>query len=85
MFWLVLEKNKIGRYPKAKKIDAHIYHYGWVRSQEQMNLKSQKVQKYWNSTHKEIDYTQFNYRILKEFKGTHPKIVKNGAKRGRSF
>ena len=29
LFWLVLDKNKKGRYPKAKMIDAYCYHYGW--------------------------------------------------------
>ena len=44
LFWLVLDSNKNGRYPKAKHTGACCYHYGWVRSEEQMNLKSQKVQ-----------------------------------------
>ena len=39
LFWLVLDKNKKGRYPKAKKTNAHCYHYGWVRTENQMNLK----------------------------------------------
>ena len=46
LFWLVLDSNKNGRYPKAKHTGACCYHYGWVRSEEQMNLKSQKVQQY---------------------------------------
>ncbi len=75
LFWLVLDKNKIGRYPKAVECGAKIYHYGWVRSEEQMNLKSQKVQKYWGKTHKFIDYSQIDGSIIKEFKGTHPKVV----------
>lgn len=76
LFWLVLEKNKIGRYPNAVHSGAKMYHYGWVRSEEQMNLKSQKVQKYWNKKHKNIDYTQIDGTIIKEFTGTHPAIVK---------
>ena len=31
LFWVVLDGNKKGRYPKAKIIDAFCYHYGWVR------------------------------------------------------
>jgi len=77
LFWLVLEKNKIGRYPNAVHSGAKMYHYGWVRSEEQMNLKSQKVQKYWNKKHKNIDYTQIDGEIIKEFKGIHPAIVKD--------
>ena len=75
LFWLVLDRNKKGRYPKAKKIDAHCYHYGWVRSEEQMNLKSQKVQKYWGKSHNKIDYSQMDQSIIKEFHRSHPKAI----------
>ena len=75
LFWLVLDGNKKGRYPRAKHTGAHCYHYGWVRSEEKMNLKSQKVQKYWGKNHKKIDYTQIDQCIIKEFKGTHPEVV----------
>ena len=39
LFWLVLDRNKKGRYPYAKNIGVNCYHYGWVRSESQMNLK----------------------------------------------
>ena len=42
LFWLVLDSNKKGRYPRAKHTGVSCYHYGWLRSQEQMNLKSEK-------------------------------------------
>jgi glycosyltransferase involved in cell wall biosynthesis len=77
LFWLVLDSNKRGRYPKAKHTGAHCYHYGWVRSEEQMNLKSEKVQKYWGGKPVKIDYSQMDQSIIKEFSGSHPKIVKN--------
>jgi hypothetical protein len=77
LFWLILKSNKIGRYPKAALTGATMYHYGWVRSEEQMNLKSQKVQKYWNKTHKPIDYSQIDPSIIREFKGTHPKVIQS--------
>ena len=76
LFWLVLDKNKKGRYPKAKMIDAYCYHYGWVRSEDQMNLKSQKVQKYWGKAPAKIDYSQVDQSIIKKFNGTHPEVVK---------
>ena len=75
LFWLILDSNKKGRYPKAKKIKATCYHYGWVRSEQQMNLKSSKVQKYWGGDPVIIDYTQMDQSIIKAFKGTHPKII----------
>ena len=77
LFWVVLEANKTGRYPRAKHTGVTCYHYGWVRSEDQMNLKSSKVQKYWGSEHVEIDYTQMDQIIIQEFKGTHPKIIQD--------
>jgi hypothetical protein len=77
LFWLVLDSNKKGRYPKAKHTGVSCYHYGWARNQNQMNLKSKKIQKYWGKEHIEIDYTQMDQSILERFIGTHPKIIKH--------
>ena len=77
LFWLVLDSNKKGRYPRAKHTGANCYHYGWVRSEEEMNLKSSKVQKYWGRGPVNIDYSQIDQSIIKKFEGTHPKIVKD--------
>lgn len=77
LFWVVLDNNKNGRYPKAKIIDAYCYHYGWVRTEEEMNLKSSKVQKYWDKVPTKIDYSQMDQSIIKKFEGTHPKVVKS--------
>jgi len=77
LFWLVLDSNKKGRYPKAKKTGVSCYHYGWVRTEEQMNLKSSKIQNYWGGKPKLIDYSQMDQSIIKEFQGTHPQVVKD--------
>ena len=77
LFWLVLDSNKKGRYPRAKHTGANCYHYGWVRSEEEMNLKSNKVQKYWGRDPVNIDYSQIDQSIIKKFEGSHPKIVKD--------
>ena len=77
LFWLVLDSNKKGRYPRAKRTGVTCYHYGWVRSEKQMNLKSSKVQKYWGGEPVMIDYSQMDQSIIKEFKGSHPEIVKD--------
>jgi len=53
-----------------------MYHYGWVRSESQMNLKSRKILRYWNKPHKEIDYTQIDKKIIKEYQGSHPAVIK---------
>jgi len=77
LFWLVLDQNKKGRYPYAKKINAYCYHYGWVRPEDQMNLKSQKVQRYWGKVANYINYSHMDKSILKIFEGTHPKIIRD--------
>ena len=75
LFWLVLDSNKKGRYPRAKHTGASCYHYGWARSEDQMNLKVSKVQMYWGTKPVKIDYSQMDQPIIKEFKGTHPKFM----------
>jgi len=77
LFWLVLESNKKGRYPRAKHTGVYCYHYGWVRSEDEMNLKSEKVQKYWGGKPVKIDYSQMDQSIIKEFSGTHPSVVQD--------
>jgi hypothetical protein len=77
LFWLVLDSNRKGRYPKVKHTGVCCYHYGWARNEEQMNLKSNKVQKYWGKQHVKIDYTQMDKSIIQEFKGSHPKIIED--------
>ena len=75
LFWLVLDRNKKGRYPKAKHTAVHCYHYGWIRSEDEMNLKSEKVQKYWSGKPVKIDYSQMDQSIIKQFSGKHPAVV----------
>lgn len=82
LFFLVLETNKKGRYPRAALADATIYHYGWVRSEEQMNEKSSKVEKYWGGAPKKIDYSHIDPAVLREFTGTHPAIMKDWLPKG---
>tara|TARA_B110000261_G_scaffold159288_1_gene196937 strand:+ start:1538 stop:2395 length:858 start_codon:yes stop_codon:yes gene_type:complete len=76
LFWLVLNSNKKGRYPKAIHTGITCYHYGWVRSEEEMNLKSEKVQVYWGKNHNKIDYSKMDQTIIKKFNGSHPQIIK---------
>lgn len=75
LFWLVLDSNKKARYPRAKHTGVTCYHYGWARSEAEMNLKTSKVQKYWGSNPVKIDYSQMDQLIIKEFTGTHPKVI----------
>jgi len=71
-----MENHKKGRYPRAALTGVNIYHYGWVRSEEQMKLKTQKVEKYWsNKGSSEVKYSDIDSAILREFKGVHPAIM----------
>lgn len=69
---------------KVAKVDAEIYHYGWVRPPHLMQNKRRaldsvhwgkgKAEKYYNEAPKEFDYGPMN--LLKEFEGTHPAVMK---------
>jgi glycosyltransferase involved in cell wall biosynthesis len=76
LFFNVVASHKKSRYPRAARTGATIYHYGWVRSEAQMNLKSACVQKYWDaSTPRPADYSKIDAAVLQPFAGTHPKII----------
>ncbi|NTV02698.1 MAG: glycosyltransferase [Chlorobiaceae bacterium] len=78
LFWHVpADRGKVSRYPRAAHTDAKIYHYGWVRSEEHMNRKSENVQKYWNKDHRKIDYREIDQRIIREFTGSHPAVIRD--------
>jgi len=75
LFFLVLSNNKQGRYPRAALANATIYHYGWVRREEQMDEKLKRVGKYWGDKHAKVDYTQIDPQSLRSFTGTHPAVM----------
>ena len=73
--WSVTKRS---RHPRAAHTGATIYHYGWVRSESQMNLKSATVHKYWEDEPAAIvDYTHIDPAALKLFTGTHPGVVQD--------
>jgi len=78
LFFNVVTGHKKSRYPRAAHTGATIFHYGWVRSEAEMDLKSATVQKYWDDSRpKPMDYSQIDPSVLKPFSGTHPKIVQD--------
>ncbi len=78
LFFVVLETNKKGRYPRAAHTGAKIYHYGWVRKEEHMKLKFKMVDKYWGKTgERKVKYEEIDPKILREFKGTHPRVIQD--------
>ncbi|WP_153800242.1 glycosyltransferase family 2 protein [Foetidibacter luteolus] len=73
-----INNNKIA----VKSIDACIYHYGWVKSPEQMIKKQKNSSVYWHSdeeiagwlaSNDVFDFTQFD--SLQKFTGTHPAVM----------
>ena len=77
-YWLVTTEHKRPRNPKAALANAHIYHYGWIRRNEDMQKKLDQVSKYWaDSTTMQIRYSQFDARALAAYQGTHPAVVKD--------
>jgi glycosyltransferase involved in cell wall biosynthesis len=78
LFFNVVVSHKKSRQPRAAHAGATIYHYGWVRSEAQMNLKSAAVLKYWQDRALDkIDYAQVDPAALKLFAGAHPKVVQS--------
>ncbi len=75
LFFVVMDTQKKGRYPRAAHAGATIYHYGWVRSEEQMNLKSSRAAKFWSNKASSVDYSEIDPSTLKRFTGTHPKVI----------
>lgn len=76
LYFVVMDKNKKGRYPRAALVGAPIYHYGHVRSVEAMRKKNERVGKYWKHDHPLFNGYQIDPQALKKFSGNHPKIVK---------
>jgi len=76
LFFNVVDGHKKSRHPRAAHTGATIFHYGWVRSEAQMNLKSASVLKFWNNrTLAPVNYSQIDAAALKLFSGKHPQVV----------
>jgi glycosyltransferase involved in cell wall biosynthesis len=71
-----------GRPIKVKPVHASVYHYGWVKSPEQMMKKQKNVSTYWLNDEEmkgvlsnpdEWDFEA--YDSLEKFMGTHPEVM----------
>jgi glycosyltransferase involved in cell wall biosynthesis len=73
---------------KVAKVDAEIYHYGWVRPPHLMQNKRKaldsvhwglgKAKNHYDKAPQEFDYGPLN--LLAEFKETHPKVMEEKIK-----
>ena len=78
LFWTVMDKNKRGRYPKAKYAGGSIYHYGHCRRVAKMAEKLKQVGRYWGSKHEDFKgYGTIDVRELRPFKGSHPAVMEH--------
>ena len=62
------------------KVDAYIYHYGWVRPPEYMQKKKIALDNIHTNKNSLADPISFNYGpigCLEEFSNTHPKVMKD--------
>lgn len=76
LFWVVMDHNKKGRYPKAKYAGGSIYHYGHCRSVTKMSEKLRQVGKYWGASHEIFEgYGSIDLAELRTFRGTHPAVM----------
>jgi hypothetical protein len=66
------------------KLDAAVFHYGWVKHPRDMKIKQKQVAPFWDDNDASVnnllaeedffDYNQFD--ALAKFKGTHPEVMK---------
>lgn len=78
-----------GRKLNVAKVDAEIYHYGWVRPPHLMQTKTKyfyfshwgkkRSEEYFKNQPKEFDYGPLN-RVQK-FEGTHPRVMQERIKK----
>lgn len=68
----------------VKQLPAYVYHYGWVKSPQQMKAKMKDASKYWMENKDDwenfmqsddvFDYDEFD--SIKIFTGTHPAVMR---------
>ncbi|MHC4339931.1 MAG: glycosyltransferase family protein [Planctomycetota bacterium] len=78
LYWLVLDKsNRVSRLPRAALVGAPIYHYGWTRTEQQMQARKAASATYWGKTPRQnvVRYGDIDSRILRRFEGTHPRGI----------
>lgn len=80
--------RKNGEKLNVKKVDASVYHYGWVKPPEAQQAKQKTFHKLWHddewmkkniSAANEFDYSQID--SLAYFSGTHPQVMQERIKK----
>jgi hypothetical protein len=80
--------RKNGQKLRVKKIAAKIYHYGWVKDPRLQQAKQENFHKLWHDDawvkQHVAEANEYDYSVidsLKQFKGTHPEVMKNRLER----
>jgi hypothetical protein len=76
-YWMVMDKHRRGRHPRAALAGAHIYHYGHVRRTDYMQAKMDQVSKYWSHGAPQVHYSAIDGSALRPFEGTHPQVMRD--------
>ncbi|MGQ0657571.1 MAG: glycosyltransferase [Chromatiales bacterium] len=76
LFFVVMDRNKQGRYPRAALAGATIYHYGHVRSAAKMQAKTEKVSRYWGHAPPPFTHYAIDPKALRPFCGRHPAVMR---------
>lgn len=78
LYWLVMDRHRRGRYPRAALTGAHVYHYGHVRKVDAMRRKHSQVSRFWDHAPPAFpDYGRIDPRALADFTGAHPEIMRD--------
>jgi hypothetical protein len=75
LFFVVMDRNKAGRYPRAALAGAPIYHYGHLRKSARMQEKINQVSRYWRHAPRQHDYGDIDPQTVHAFTGSHPQAV----------
>ncbi|MBL8582201.1 MAG: hypothetical protein JNL61_08250 [Rhizobiaceae bacterium] len=75
LFFNVVETKHRTRWPRAALANAHIYHYGHVRSPEAMADKRRSISTYWEKAQKPFKGYRKDPAALARFTGTHPAVM----------
>jgi hypothetical protein len=66
----------------VRALDAHIYHYGWVKPPEKQQKKQQNFNLLWHTKEKvqamigeDIAYQYEGTQLLRKFEGSHPAVI----------
>jgi hypothetical protein len=77
-YFVVMDRIRRGRYPRAAMSGGRIFHYGHCRLRDRRHQMIQKLTKYWDAPPPpSFDYGRIDPQILVPFRGTHPAVMKD--------